>query len=117
MGHFRATVVGNFVKNINLAAGNRVTAINYLGDWGTQLGMLCLGYSHFGNPHLLETDPLKHLHSVYVRACQSFGSTDDGMTDASSLSTALETGERPDLVTLWSKFRSCSIEELKRLYA
>lgn len=38
MGHFRATVLGNFVKNINLAAGNKVTAVNYLGDWGTQFG-------------------------------------------------------------------------------
>lgn len=87
MGHFRATVVGNFIKNINIAAGNRVTSINYLGDWGTQFGMfsvynlklclpfkynasswftgmLSLGYKNFGDPQQLKDNPLKHLHSV-----------------------------------------------------
>ena len=48
LGHFRATVLGNFVKNINLAAGNNVTAVNYLGDWGTQFGsFLLISLMHF----------------------------------------------------------------------
>lgn len=56
MGHFRATVLGNFVKNINLAAGNKVTAVNYLGDWGTQfgrsiiVGLASTGFSSINSP-------------------------------------------------------------------
>lgn len=38
LGHFRATVTGNFIRNINEAFHHRVVAINYLGDWGTQFG-------------------------------------------------------------------------------
>ncbi|VDP55975.1 unnamed protein product [Schistosoma margrebowiei] len=38
LGHFRATVTGNFVKNINEAFGHKVIGINYIGDWGTQFG-------------------------------------------------------------------------------
>ncbi len=62
MGHFRATVVGNFIKNINLAAGNNVVALNYLGDWGTQFGNF-INCTYFivlifeeGGCHLLGSD-------------------------------------------------------------
>ncbi|VDN19413.1 unnamed protein product [Dibothriocephalus latus] len=117
MGHFRATVVGNFVRNINVAAGNKVVAINYLGDWGTQFGMLSLGFQKFGDHTLLDKDPLKHLHSVYVQACRTLGETETGKSDASALATRLENSEDPKLLDLWQRFRSLSLEELKKLYA
>ncbi|KAM3173708.1 hypothetical protein ACTXT7_012027 [Hymenolepis weldensis] len=116
MGHFRATVLGNFVKNINLAAGNIVTSVNYLGDWGTQFGLLSLGFENYGDFDLLESEPLKHLHSVYVRACQSMDSN-EGKSVASALATQMENGQRPDLLELWCKFRELSLKELQYLYA
>nr|CDS26905.1 arginyl tRNA synthetase [Hymenolepis microstoma] len=116
MGHFRATVLGNFVKNINLAARNVVTSVNYLGDWGTQFGLLSLGFENYGDPDLLASEPLKHLHSVYVRACQSMDSS-EGKSVASALATQMEIGQRPDLLELWSKFRELSLKELQHLYA
>ncbi|VDO04995.1 unnamed protein product [Rodentolepis nana] len=116
MGHFRATVLGNFVRNINLAARNVVTSVNYLGDWGTQFGLLSLGFENYGDPDLLAREPLKHLHSVYVRACQSMDSN-DGKSVASALATQMESGQRPDLLELWYKFRELSLKELQHLYA
>nr|VZI38769.1 unnamed protein product [Spirometra erinaceieuropaei] len=116
MGHFRATVFGNFVRNINIAAGNNVVAINYLGDWGTQFGMLSLGFQKFGDHTLLDKDPLKHLHSVYVQACQTLGDTETGKSDASALATLLENSEDPELLDLWKRFRTVSVAELKKLY-
>ena len=35
--------MGNFVANVNEAVGHRVTRLNFLGDWGTQFGMLAAG--------------------------------------------------------------------------
>ena len=37
------TIIGNFVANIHEKLGNSVTRINYLGDWGTQFGLLVAG--------------------------------------------------------------------------
>jgi len=40
MGHFRSMVTGHFVSRICQHAGNNVTSICFLGDWGTQFGIL-----------------------------------------------------------------------------
>ncbi|ESN91892.1 hypothetical protein HELRODRAFT_181948 [Helobdella robusta] len=37
-GHLRSTVIGRFVSNISRWFHQRVTSINFLGDWGTQFG-------------------------------------------------------------------------------
>jgi len=40
MGHLRSTVIGNFISNIHEWVGHQTVRLNYLGDWGTQFGML-----------------------------------------------------------------------------
>lgn len=39
-GHIRTTMIGNFLKNLYSKLGYNVTAINYLGDWGKQFGLV-----------------------------------------------------------------------------
>ncbi len=40
MGHLRSAVTGHFVARICKAAGHNVTSMCFLGDWGTQFGLL-----------------------------------------------------------------------------
>lgn len=44
VGHLRSTIIGNFIANLHAALGHNVTRINYIGDWGTQFGILKYGW-------------------------------------------------------------------------
>lgn len=66
--HIRSTVIGAALARIHAKRGWKVVAINYLGDWGKQFGLLATGFQRFGDP-ARRTDA-KHLVEVYVRANQ-----------------------------------------------
>jgi arginyl-tRNA synthetase len=40
VGHLRSTIIGAFLTNLYRACGWEVIALNYLGDWGTQVRFL-----------------------------------------------------------------------------
>ncbi|HKL20864.1 MAG TPA: arginine--tRNA ligase, partial [Tichowtungia sp.] len=44
IGHIRSTVIGNAIDRLYRALGYNVIADNHLGDWGTQFGLIILGY-------------------------------------------------------------------------
>jgi arginyl-tRNA synthetase len=67
-GHLRSTIIGSFLANLHEACGWEVIRMNYLGDWGTQFGLLAVGYELFGDTKDLERDPIQHLCEVYVKA-------------------------------------------------
>ncbi len=47
IGHIRSTVIGNSLDRIFRFLGYKVISDNHLGDWGTQFGILIMGYRHF----------------------------------------------------------------------
>lgn len=49
------------------ALGYHVHAINYLGDWGKQYGLLAVGFHRFGSQEKLESSPIRHLFDIYVQ--------------------------------------------------
>ena len=67
VGHFRTTILGNFIKHLLKFNGFEPVSINYLGDWGKQFGLVLLGYEKFGDKKKLQDDALMHLFHVYVK--------------------------------------------------
>ena len=66
IGHIRSTVIGNALDRLFRFLGYRVIADNHLGDWGTQFGILIMGYRHFVDRQKLGAAPVEELERIYV---------------------------------------------------
>jgi len=65
----RSTVVGAFVANIYEAMGCSVVRVNYLGDWGKNLGLLGVGWQKYGSEGALneQSDLFRCIHDLYMK--------------------------------------------------
>lgn len=67
IGHLRTTVIGSALYNVYKFLGYNTTAINHLGDYGTQFGKLIEGYKRWGNEYNIDENPIDELMKIYVR--------------------------------------------------
>ncbi len=61
IGHIRSTVIGNSLYKIFQFQGFDTEALNHLGDYGTQFGMLIAAYNKWGDREVIEADPINEL--------------------------------------------------------
>ncbi|KAK7067083.1 hypothetical protein SK128_025291 [Halocaridina rubra] len=116
VGHLRSTIIGNFICNLHAAFGHQVTRINYLGDWGTQFGILKYGFdAHNMTEKDLEEDAMKKLYEVYVWASQKAEEDPSIHIQAQEIFSKMEQGDE-DTLKIWDLFRRVSIKDLSRTY-
>ena len=68
VGHIRSTILGDSLARTFRLLGHRVITDNHIGDWGTQFGMLIVGwmYKNWSGESLdAEADPIGELEKVY----------------------------------------------------
>jgi len=117
VGHFRSTIVGNFVANINKVVGHKVTKINYLGDWGTQFGLIIAGLEQSETSmEDVKKEPIKTLLEVYVKANALAETDPEFALKARNAFNSLEKGDF-DKIDVWQACRDLTIEELDKNYA
>ncbi|XP_047989480.1 probable arginine--tRNA ligase, mitochondrial [Leguminivora glycinivorella] len=115
VGHLRSTIIGNFIANINKYYNHDVTRINYLGDWGTQFGLLQYGLKAKKlNLDDIKDKPIEKLYEAYVYA-NKLASTDENVREeARRYFTSIEQGQE-DLGN-WKKIREFTVQELEKVY-
>lgn len=117
VGHLRSTILGNFICNLHKAFGHRVTRINYLGDWGTQFGILKYGFDARNMTEKdLEEDAIRKLYEVYVWACQKAEEDPAVHNIALEIFNKMEQGDE-SVLKVWELFRKVSIKDLNRMYS
>ena len=65
VGHIRSTIIGDCLARVSRFLGHRVITDNHIGDWGTQFGMLIVGWKKFRDDAALAKDPMAELERLY----------------------------------------------------
>ncbi|KAL7619658.1 hypothetical protein AAE478_010199 [Parahypoxylon ruwenzoriense] len=72
LAHLRSTILGAQIANLYECMGWDVVRLNYLGDWGKEIGLLGVGWNRFGSDEMFEEDPMGHIHHVYEKVQELF---------------------------------------------
>ncbi|KAF5375866.1 hypothetical protein D9615_008184 [Tricholomella constricta] len=115
VGHLRSTIIGAFLSNLYESCGWDVVRMNYLGDWGTQFGLIATGFEKYGSREELEKDAIKHLFDVYVKVNKEAEGDSNVKVEAAKWFKQMEDGEEAAL-TNWRVWRELSIKKYEEQY-
>lgn len=115
IGHLRSTVIGNAIRNIMKYQGFNTTGVNYIGDYGTQFGMMISAYLKWGDEDKINANPIKELLNLYVKYNKIAKEDETYMDEARDWFDKLEKKD-PTAVKLWSWFREISLKEFQKVY-
>jgi arginyl-tRNA synthetase len=65
VGHIRSTIIGDCLARVMRFLGHRVITDTHIGDWGTQFGMLIVGWKKFRDDDALARAPIAELERLY----------------------------------------------------
>jgi len=117
VGHLRSTIIGNVLANLHQHLGYRTTRLNYLGDWGTQFGLLALGVQmEKVSDKEMQASPIETLYKSYVAANKAAEESPEIAQRARDLFAALEAGTDETMAKQWQQYRKYTIEDLSKVY-
>lgn len=115
IGHIRSTVIGNSIDRLYRALGYNVIADNHLGDWGTQFGLIILGYREFADLEAIKTSPVEELERIYVESYNRSKDDDTWRDRAKAELVKLQQGDAENRA-LWEKFIQLTLSEFDKIY-
>lgn len=115
IGHIRSTVIGDVIRNIYEYLGYNVISSNYIGDYGTQFGVMIAAYKLWGDKEKIDADPINELLNLYVRYTRESEDNEEYQEAARREFKNLEEGEE-EAMALWQWFKDLSLREFDRVY-
>ncbi|HBH12461.1 MAG: Arginyl-tRNA synthetase [Clostridiales bacterium 38_11] len=115
IGHIRTTIIGNVLYKIYKFMGFNAIAINHLGDFGTQFGMLISAYKKWGVKEDIEQNPIPELLKLYIRFNEEAEKNPELIDEARYWFKELENGNE-EAIGLWQWFKDVSMIEFNRVY-
>ncbi|KAI5891270.1 arginyl-tRNA synthetase [Schizophyllum commune H4-8] len=116
VGHLRSTIIGAFLANLYKAHGWDVVSLNYLGDWGTQFGLIAVGFEKYGSQEELEKDAIKHLFDIYVKINKDAEADPEVKAEAAKWFKRMEDGDEEALKN-WRVWRELSVKKYAEEYS
>uniref|UniRef100_A0A1B6CFH1 Probable arginine--tRNA ligase, mitochondrial n=1 Tax=Clastoptera arizonana TaxID=38151 RepID=A0A1B6CFH1_9HEMI len=117
VGHLRSTIIGNFISNLYSFFSYDTTRLTYIGDWGTQFGLLNIGLNKLNlSDDDLKQNPIELLYKAYVEGNRLSQSDSSIADEARRVFQCLETGEQTYELQRWKRFKEFTAKELARTY-
>src|SRR5579859_3329412 len=111
VGHIRSTIIGDCLSRVMRFLGHHVITDNHIGDWGTQFGMLIIGWKRFLDNDALAKDPITELERLYKYVNDHKELRDDAKAEL----VRLQQGDAEN-IAIWKKIFDLSIQEFSKTY-
>jgi arginyl-tRNA synthetase len=116
VGHIRSTILGDCLTRVRCFLGHRVITDNHIGDWGTQFGMLLVGWKRELDAAALQADAIAELERIYKKIsaeCKENPATLDG---ARQELVKLQAGDAENL-RIWREMIALSQIQFDAIYS
>jgi arginyl-tRNA synthetase len=115
IGHLRATVIGQAIRNLAETQGYDVVGLNHLGDWGVQFGKLAWAYLEWGSEYDFKAKPFESLYAIYVRFHEEAEKNPELEAKGSQTFKRLENGDQ-EIKAIWRQFVDISLQDYGRIW-
>ena len=115
VGHIRSTILGDSLARTLRLLGHRVITDNHIGDWGTQFGMLLLGWKHHLKPDGLKADPIGEMERLY-KMVSATSETMETVRDAARQELVKLQGGDAENLKIWHEMIALSQQQFDTIY-
>ena len=115
IGHIRSTVLGDSLARTLRLLGHQVVTDNHIGDWGTQFGMLLVGWKRELNPTALAADALSEMDRLYKLISAECKTNPATLELARQELVKLQAGD-PERLALWREMHRLSQAQFDSVY-
>lgn len=115
VGHIRSTILGDCLARTLRLLGHRVITDNHIGDWGTQFGMLLVGWKGELDRTALQTDPIAEMERLYKKISAECKTNPATLEAARQELVKLQAGDAENLA-LWREMIALSQTQFDTIY-
>jgi len=115
VGHIRSTILGDCLARTLRLLGHRVITDNHLGDWGTQFGMLLVGWKRELDRASLQTDAIGEMERLYKKISAECKENTATLETARQELVKLQAGDAENLA-IWREMIALSQVQFDAIY-
>jgi arginyl-tRNA synthetase len=116
VGHIRSTILGDSLARTLRLLGHRVITDNHLGDWGTQFGMLLVGWKTLLDKSAIERDAIAELERIYKTINEQCKANPTVLEQAKQELVKLQGGDKENLA-IWHEMIRLSQVQFDTIYS
>lgn len=115
VGHIRSTILGDSLARVLRLLGHRVITDNHIGDWGTQFGMLLVGWKRELDAAALKADAISEMERLYKKISAECKNNPATLEAARQELVKLQAGDAENL-RIWREMIALSQVQFDTIY-